>query len=73
MSVDSEIVTALRDERPQRSIGLVYQKENELENHYFNARLSEQFDAVIHLDKTSPIRTLDDKEPEEVRNFVTAF
>ena len=32
----------------ERAIGVIYLPESELASHYFHARLSDQFDAVIH-------------------------
>ena len=36
--------------RLERAIGVIYRPETELQSHYFEARLAEQFDAVIHMD-----------------------
>jgi erythromycin esterase-like protein len=36
----------------QRAIGVIYRPETERVSHYFEARLAEQFDAVIHIDRT---------------------
>jgi erythromycin esterase-like protein len=44
----------------QRAIGVTYRSDTECWSHYFNARLNEQFDALIHLDET---RALDPLEP----------
>ena len=35
-----------------RAIGVIYRPQTERISHYFNARLGEQFDAVIHFDET---------------------
>jgi erythromycin esterase-like protein len=45
----------LAGRRLERAIGVVYLPDTERQSHYFNARLSKQFDAVIHLDKTSAV------------------
>ncbi|HWG55843.1 MAG TPA: erythromycin esterase family protein [Gaiellaceae bacterium] len=50
---------ALADARPQRAIGVVYDRAGERRSHYVEARLAEQFDAVVHLGRTravSPLR-----------------
>ncbi len=49
----------LRRERLERAIGVVYRPRTERASHYFHARLSDQFDAVIHLDETSALMPLD--------------
>jgi erythromycin esterase-like protein len=36
----------------QRAIGVIYRPETERLSHYFEARLPEQFAAVIHIDRT---------------------
>ncbi len=43
----------------ERAIGVVYRPETELASHYFSASLSQQFDAVFHLDETSAVEPLD--------------
>lgn len=45
--------------RLQRAIGVIYRPETERLSHYFLTRLSGQFDAVIHIDKTSALIPLD--------------
>jgi erythromycin esterase-like protein len=49
---------ALAEPHLERAIGVVYLPHNERQSHYFKARLSKQFDAVIHLDVTSAIEPL---------------
>ncbi|MGE5681495.1 MAG: erythromycin esterase family protein [Bacillota bacterium] len=49
----------LRMNRLERAIGVVYRPETERISHYFNARLSEQFDAVIHIDNTRALEPLE--------------
>lgn len=57
---------ALRDERLERAIGVIYRPETERGSHYFGARLSEQFDAVMHIDKTSALEPLEVWSIDEV-------
>lgn len=66
VKVESEVVDAFRELRPQRTLGAVYYKQHEKENHYYNSRLSEQFDAVVHVDQTRATHALDMNEPEDV-------
>lgn len=49
----------LREERLERAIGVIYRPETERWSHYFKARLSDQFDAVIHLDETRALEPLE--------------
>ena len=44
--------------RLERAIGVIYLPETERASHYFEARLSRQFDAVIHMDTTRAIEPL---------------
>ena len=50
---------ALRGPRLERAIGVIYRPETERQSHYFDARLAEQFDAVIHLDRTRALEPLE--------------
>ena len=43
----------------QRAIGVIYRPETERWSHYFEASLSRQFDAVIHLDETRALGPLE--------------
>jgi len=43
----------------ERAIGVIYRPETERQSHYFNARISQQFDAVIHLDETRALEPLE--------------
>jgi predicted phosphoribosyltransferase len=65
----------LSSARRQWAIGVVYRPQTEAMSHYFRARMSDQFDAVIHLDMTSALQPLertarwDDGEPPETDPF----
>ncbi len=45
--------------RLERAIGVVYRPETERMSHYFEAELSRQFDAVIHIDETRALEPLE--------------
>jgi erythromycin esterase-like protein len=45
--------------RLERAIGVIYRPETERQSHYFRCRLSQQFDAVIHLDQTRALEPLE--------------
>lgn len=49
----------LASPRLQRAIGVVYRPESERYSHYFFSHLSNQFDAIIHLDETTAVKPLD--------------
>ena len=44
--------------RLERAIGVIYKPATERRSHYFEARMSKQFDAVIHFDVTSAVKPL---------------
>src|SRR5206468_5445955 len=48
-----------RTERLERAIGVIYRPETERLSHYFHARLSDQFDAVLHFDETRAVEPLE--------------
>jgi len=50
---------AFRDPRLERAIGVIYLPQTERQSHYFEARLSDQFDAVIHFDETHALEPLE--------------
>jgi Erythromycin esterase len=45
--------------RPQRAIGAIYRPQTERISHYFDARLADQFAAIIHIDETSAVEPLE--------------
>ncbi|HVZ66592.1 MAG TPA: erythromycin esterase family protein [Lacunisphaera sp.] len=48
----------LAEPRLERAIGVVYRPDTERLSHCFNARVAEQFDAIIHLDETGAVDPL---------------
>ena len=54
-----EAAAALREPRLERAIGVIYQPRTERLSHYFHARLTEQFDAVLHIDVTRAVEPLE--------------
>lgn len=50
---------ALREERLERAIGVVYRPDTERTSHYFHARLARQFDALVHFDESRAIEPLE--------------
>ena len=55
----NEKIDVLREPRLERAIGVIYRPETERLSHYFQARLSKQFDAVIHIDETHAVEPLE--------------
>ena len=55
----NEATLALRKQRLERAIGVIYRPETERVSHYFQARLPEQFDAVIHFGETRAVEPLE--------------
>lgn len=53
------LTRVFRNPRLGRAIGVIYLPETERVSRYFDARLSEQFDAVIHLDETRALEPLE--------------
>jgi len=49
----------LRRPRLERAIGVIYRPETERLSHYFQARLAEQFDAVLHFEETRAVEPLE--------------
>ncbi|MEP6925644.1 MAG: erythromycin esterase family protein [Pyrinomonadaceae bacterium] len=56
---DNQLKEILSQPRLERAIGVIYRPQSERVSHYFNARLSKQFDALIHFDETRAVEPLD--------------
>jgi len=56
---NKQLVDALREEKLERAIGVIYRPDTERLSHYFFCNLSSQFDSVIHIDNTSALTPLD--------------
>jgi erythromycin esterase-like protein len=55
----SDAVAGLETARLQRAIGVIYRPETERLSHYFEARLPDQFDVVLHYDQTRAVEPLE--------------
>ena len=53
------VMERLRVPRLERAIGVIYRPDTERQSHYFNARLADQFDAVLHFDETQALEPLE--------------
>lgn len=56
---ESEVSFNLRAPRLERAIGVIYRPETERQSYYFQARLADQFDAVLHFDQTRDVEPLE--------------
>ena len=54
-----EATAALHEPRLERAIGVVYRPQTERASHYFDVRLADQLDAVIHVDRTRALEPLE--------------
>src|SRR5207249_6555696 len=63
----TELERRLAGPRLGRAIGVLYRPETERASHYYESQLSQQFDAVIHVDRTRAVEPLERvaKEPSE--------
>jgi erythromycin esterase-like protein len=58
-TTDVGVRDALSSARLERAIGVIYRPRTERQSHYFSARLADQFDALIHLDRTRAVEPLE--------------
>ena len=49
----------------ERAIGVIYRPDTERSSHYFYARLPQQFDAVVHFDRSRAVEPLERKAERE--------
>jgi erythromycin esterase-like protein len=54
-----EIAGALSEPLLERAIGVIYRPETERLSHYFYANVPDQFDGLIHFDRTRAVEPLD--------------
>ena len=60
------LAAALEQPRLERAIGVLYKPETERASHYFAARLPQQFDLVVHVDRTGAVEPLETWASHEV-------
>jgi erythromycin esterase-like protein len=56
---DPAVRAACRGPLLERAIGVVYRPETERQSHYFHSQLPDQFDVVIHIDRTRAVEPLE--------------
>ena len=61
---DPDLAAVLDQTLLERAIGVIYRPESERRSHYFEARLSAQFDAFVWFDETTPVEPLPGAPPE---------
>ena len=59
LSSHAREVPGLNDSLLQRAIGVVYRPDSERLTHYYYARMADQFDAILHLDRTRAVEPLE--------------
>lgn len=59
LRAQERVALVLHAPRLERAIGVIYRPETERASHYFHARLSDQFDAVLHFDQTRAVEPLE--------------
>jgi erythromycin esterase-like protein len=55
---DNPHVAELGPDRLERAVGVIYLPQSERQSHYFDARLTEQFDAIVYFDQTRAVMPL---------------
>jgi erythromycin esterase-like protein/predicted phosphoribosyltransferase len=73
LRTDPELAALLASPRLERAIGVLYLPRTERASHYFHARLSHQFDYVIHVDETRAVEPLERTEEWEVGEVAETF
>jgi len=69
----THVAMGLRDPMLERAIGVIFLPESEFASHYFHARLSDQFDAVLHFDQTRAVEPLERSGEWEVGEPAETF
>jgi erythromycin esterase-like protein len=70
---DTHVAHGLQEPMLERAIGVIYLPETERASHYFYARVSDQFDAVIHFDQTRAVEPLEPTGEWEVGEPAETF
>ncbi len=52
-------IAALHGPFLERAVGVVYRPDTERQSHYFHAHLTDQFDGVLHFDRTRAVQPID--------------
>jgi erythromycin esterase-like protein len=68
-----QVAEVLRQPRLERAIGVIYRPETERVSHYFEARLADQFDAMIHIDETTAVQPVEHLAPLPEHDLPATF
>jgi erythromycin esterase-like protein len=60
-----EALGGLHEPMPERAIGVVYRPHSEWQSHCFLARVAQQFDALVHVDRSRGVEPLEELHPQE--------
>ena len=69
----SDVAAQLRGPRLERAIGVIYRPDTELISHYFHAKLPEQFDGILHYDRTGAVEPLERFAESRLREVEETF
>ena len=70
---DGNLRAGLRERRLERAIGVIYRPETERASHFFHASLPDQFDAVLHFDRTRAVEPLERSSEWEAGEVAETF
>jgi len=70
---DEKTAKLMPQTRLERAIGVIYLPETERISHYFEARLAEQFDVVLHYDRTRAVEPLERAARQEAEEPVETY
>ena len=70
---DGNLSAGLREPRLERAIGVIYRPETERASHFFHASLPDQFDAVLHFDRTRAVEPLERSSEWEAGEVAETF
>jgi erythromycin esterase-like protein len=73
LRTDLDLASALAHPRLERAIGVLYLPETERRSHYFHARLSDQFDYLMHIDETRAVEPLERTSEWEAGELAETF
>jgi erythromycin esterase-like protein/predicted phosphoribosyltransferase len=73
LRTDLDLASALAHPRLERAIGVLYRPESERRSHYFHARLSDQFDYIVHIDETRAVEPLERTSAWEAGELAETF
>lgn len=59
IQLDKELIKEFQNSKQERFIGVIYRPDTEKQSHYYGCKMANQFDAVLHIDRTRGIRPMD--------------